>query len=138
LSDYAALYSDFKRGGLEVVALSPESQRKSRRLRKGLKLPFPVLADTHFEAARALGLMDHEKPGLPTPATLILDDRHHILLSSLNDWARSLAARDVLEYGRSLRQGDLTVPRPSELEKPKPGRFFLRGLANMALGVING
>ncbi len=138
LSDYAALYGEFKRAGLEVVALSPESQRKSRRLRKGLKLPFSVLSDAKFEAARALGLMDHEKTGLPTPATLILDDQRRILLSSLNDWARSLAARDVLEYGRSVRQGDLTVPRPSELEKPKPGRFFLRGLANMALGVING
>src|SRR5262249_4618785 len=57
LSDYADRYSEFKRAGVEVVALSPESQRKSRRLRTGLKLPFTVLSDSKLEAARAFGLI---------------------------------------------------------------------------------
>src|SRR6266852_1741576 len=61
LSDYADRYADFRRSGIEVVALSPESQRKSRRLRTGLKLPFTVLSDSKLEAAKGLGLMGHEK-----------------------------------------------------------------------------
>ncbi len=139
MSDYATLYGDFKRAGLEVVALSPESPRKSRRVRKGLKLPFPILSDPHFEAARGLGLMDHEKPGLPTPATLVLDNQRNILLSTLNDWDKSLAARDVLEYGRSVRQGEPVTPAPFELERPKAGPLlFLRGAANIALGWVRG
>lgn len=122
-----------------MVALSPESPRKSRRLRKGLKLPFPVLSDSHFEVARSLGLMGHEKPGLPAPGTLVLDRQRHILLSSLNDWAKSLAPRDVLEYGRSAKLGEAAVPPPFELETPKAGAlYFLRGIANMALGLVRG
>jgi peroxiredoxin len=69
LSDYAERYSDFKRSGVEVVALSPESPRRARRMRTGLKLPFTVLSDTHYLAAQTFGLMGHEKPGMPTPAT---------------------------------------------------------------------
>src|SRR5207245_9261997 len=55
LSDYADRYGEFRRSGIEVVALSPESQRKSRRLRTGLKLPFTVLSDSKLEAAKNFG-----------------------------------------------------------------------------------
>src|SRR5437660_8166679 len=51
LSDYAERYRDFKQSGVEVVAVSPESPRKSRRLRTQLKLPFTVLYDSRLKAA---------------------------------------------------------------------------------------
>jgi peroxiredoxin len=138
LADYAERYGDFKRAGVEVLALSPESQRKSRRLRMGLKLPFAVLSDARFEAAKSLGLMDRERVGLPTPATLVLDHQRRVVLSSLNEGTRSLIARDVLEYGRTLKQGNAAAPPPPpQLGRPKPGRLFLRGFANMALGLIS-
>lgn len=85
LSDYADRYSEFKRAGVEVVALSPESQRKSRRLRTGLKLPFTVLSDSKLEAARAFGLIGHEKPGQPTPATIVLDSARHQAVDAQSD-----------------------------------------------------
>jgi peroxiredoxin len=84
LADYAEHYPEFRRSGVEVIALSPETPRKARRMRTGLKLPFPVLSDTDFSAARVFGLMDHKKPGMPTPATLVLDSAGTVRLSTLN------------------------------------------------------
>jgi len=138
LSDYADRYSEFKRAGVEVVALSPESQRKSRRLRTGLKLPFTVLSDSKLEAARAFGLIGHEKPGQPTPATIVLDSGRGIRLSTLNQMEKCVLAPNTLEYARALRQGGVpaSIPEPP-VEKPKPGLLFVRGLANLAVGLVS-
>jgi peroxiredoxin len=140
LADYAERYSDFKRSGVEVVALSPETPRKARRMRTGLKLPFAVLSDTNYNAARSLGLMDHEKPGMPTPATLVLDGQGGVLLSTLNQGGNCLFAGDILEYARNLKRADpaaaATIPAP-QLASPKPGRLFAQALANMAAGLFS-
>ncbi len=145
LSDYAEHYSEFKRSGVEVLALSPETPRKARRMRKGLKLPFTVLSDAHFTAAHTFGLMDHERPGMPTPATLVLDTRRNVRLSTLNEREKSLFARDVLDYARALKQIDAGVatvgaaasmPTP-QVQAPKPGMLWARALANMAIGVVS-
>ncbi|HVN88650.1 MAG TPA: peroxiredoxin family protein [Candidatus Binataceae bacterium] len=140
LSDYAEHYGSFKSAGLEVFALSPESHRKSRRLRTGLKLPFTVLSDTRFDVAKNLGLMDHERPGLPTPATVMLDPGHRVLLSTLNDGTKSLLARDMLEYGRAVKQetSGASLPPPPQVHEHRPGPLFLRAIFNIATGLING
>jgi peroxiredoxin len=145
LSDYAERYADFKRSGVEVVALSPESPRKARRMRTGLKLPFTVLSDTHFVAAHTFGLMGHEKPGMPTPATLVLDAQRSVRLSTLNEAEKCLFAPDVLDYARALKQLNTnsavsgaiaSIPIP-EVGKPKAGVLWGRALANMAVGLIS-
>jgi peroxiredoxin len=145
LSDYAERYADFKRSGVEVVALSPESPRKARRMRTGLKLPFTVLSDTHFVAAHTFGLMSHEKPGMPTPATLVLDAERSVRLSTLNQAEKCLFARDVLDYTRARKQLNTSgavsgttasIPIP-EVGKPKAGVLWGRALANMAVGLIS-
>jgi peroxiredoxin len=145
LSDYAERYADFKRSGVEVVALSPESPRKARRMRTGLKLPFTVLSDTQFVAAQSFGLMGHEKPGMPTPATLVLDTQRSVRLSTLNQAEKCLFAPDVLDYARALKQLNTdravsgaiaSIPIP-EVGKPKAGVLWGRALANMAVGLIS-
>jgi peroxiredoxin len=137
LSDYAEHYTDFKRSGVEVLAVSPESQRKSRRLRTTLKLPFTVLSDSRFEAARTFGLMVDENAKLPNPATLMLDGQRRVRLTTLDQGARSLVARDVLEYATKLDRSESPAPLPLRLEQPKPGWLFARAFANMALGFIS-
>ncbi len=138
LADYAERYGDFKRAGIEVVALSPESQRKSRRLRTTLKLPFPVLSDARFEAAKSFGLLGHEPSGGPTPATLMLDNQRRVMLSTRNEGTRSLLARDVLEYARMARPGapSITAP-PPQVQPHKPGWLFARGLGNFVVGLVS-
>lgn len=137
LSDYGDRYADFKRSGIEVVAMSPESPRKARRMRTGLKLPFTVLSDANLKAAQALGLMGHEKPGMPTPATLVVDSRG-VRLRTFNQAQKCLFARDILEYARIFKQaGDPTsIPIP-QLAAPKPGSLFVRALANATAGLIS-
>jgi peroxiredoxin len=138
LSDYADRYAEFKRSGIEVVALSPESQRKSRRLRTGLKLPFTVLSDSKLEAAKNFSLIGHEKPGELTPATFVLDINRNVRLSALNQAEKCVFARDTLEFARALKQG---VPAASmqapQTERPKPGWLFARALMNMASGLVS-
>ena len=137
LADYADRYRDFKQSGVEVFAVSPESPRRSRRLRKQLKLPFTVLSDSKLEVASSFGLMGHEKPGEPTPATMVLDSRNDVVLSTFNQWSKSLVASDTLEYARALKQGgnSRSLPAP-QVEAPKPGFMFVRGLLNIAVGVV--
>ena len=140
LADYAEHYPEFRRSGVEVIALSPETPRKARRMRTGLKLPFAVLSDTDYGAARVFGLMDHEKPGMPTPATLVLDNTGGVRLSTLNEWTKSVFAGDILEYVRTLKQTDgaaaAAIPAP-EVTVPKPGILFARAFANMAAGLFS-
>ena len=137
LADYADRYTDFKRSGIEVVALSPESPRKARRMRTGLKLPFTVLSDTNLRAAQVFGLMGHEKPGQPTPATLVLDSRG-VRLRTFNEGGKCIFARDSLEYARRFRQtsAPTSIPTPV-VASPKPGVLFVRALANAAAGLIS-
>jgi len=46
--------------------------------------------------------MDHEKPGMPTPATLILDSAGTVQLSTLNQWTRSVFARAFANMAAGL------------------------------------
>jgi hypothetical protein len=114
-------------------------------MRTGLKLPFTVLSDTHFVAAHTFGLMGHEKPGMPTPATLVLDAQRSVRLSTLNQAEKCLFAPDVLDYARALKQLNTnsaisaavaSIPIP-EIGKPKAGVLWGRALANMAVGLIS-
>ncbi len=138
LADYGERYRDFKQSGIEVFAVSPESPRRARRLRRQLKLPFAVLSDSRLEVARNFGLMDHEKPGEPTPATLVLDGRRGVMLLTLNQLEKCLLARDTLAYARALRQeGSMPSPPAPQVERPQAGPgYFARGLWNMAAGLV--
>ena len=137
LADYADRYTEFRRSGIEVFAMSPESPRKARRMRTGLKLPFTVLSDANFKAAQAFGLMGHEKPGQPTPATLVLDSRG-VRLRTFNQAEKCLFANDTLEYARTFKQTNApaSIPAP-QLATPKPGGLFVRALANAAAGLVS-
>jgi len=138
LADYAERYREFKQSGVEVVAVSPESPRRSRRMRQQLNLPFAVLSDAKLQVANRFGLMGHEKPGQATPATLVLDPRHGVVMSTLNDFTKCVVARDALSFVRAHQ--DSTAPvasmAPPPVENPKPGFLFLRGLINMAAGLV--
>jgi peroxiredoxin len=138
LSDYADHYAEFKRLGVEVVALSVESRRKCRRLRAGLKLPFRVLSDVNWDVAKSLGLGVEERFGNPTPATLMVDYERRIRFLVLDQGKKSLFARDLLEYARGLnRAGASSLPPPRVEAAVKPGLLFVRAIVNMAVGFVS-
>ncbi len=138
MSDYGERYGEFKRSGIEVVALTPEGPRQARRMRTRLKLPFTVLSDKRCDAARAFGLLEND-PGSksPTPATLVLDAQRQVRLSALNSGIKSVLAQDMLEYTRGLK-----VERPLAAQLApvtlKPGRLFFQALANLVTSVVRG
>jgi len=137
LADYAERYAEFRQAGAEIVAVSPESPRRSRRLRTQLKLPFTVLSDSRFEAAKVLGLLSREKPGEPTPATLLLDRQRGVTMSTLNQREKSVVAVDMLDYVREARQLNILAAIPVlSVTTPKPGILFARALVNLATGIF--
>lgn len=138
LANYADHYAEFKRLGVEVVALSSESRRKCRRLRTGLKLLFTVLSDVNWDAAKGLGLGVEERWGNPTPATLMVDHGRRIRFLALDQDKKSLFARDMLEYARGLnREGASSLPPPRVEAAVKPGLLFVRAIMNMAVGFVS-
>jgi alkyl hydroperoxide reductase subunit AhpC len=106
-------------------------------MRTGLKLPFAVLSDSKLELAKGFGLIGHEKPGEPTPATLVLDDAGRVQMSTLNEGAKSVFARDTFDYVLALKQGApaASVAAP-KVESPKPGFLFFKALANKAASLV--
>jgi hypothetical protein len=81
--------------------------------------------------------MGHEKPGQPTPATLVIDGRGGVALSTLNQREKSLVARDTLAFARALKQSATAAPLPiPQLETPKPGLLALKAIWNIASGLV--
>jgi hypothetical protein len=108
------------------------------RLRMGLKLPFTVLSDMNWEAAKGLGLGVEERFGNPTPATLLVDYERRIRFLVLDQGKKSLFARDLLEYARGLnRAGASSLPPPMVEAAVKPGLLFVRAIVNMAVGFVS-
>jgi peroxiredoxin len=136
LADYGERYGEFRQSGIEVVGLTPEGPRQARRLRTGLKLPFTVLCDASRDAARAFGLLSRE-PGKDdlTPATLVLDAQRRMRLSALNSGEKCVFARDMLEYARAVKSERVPASAPP-LQSPKPGRLFLRAIANVVTSIV--
>lgn len=103
-----------------------------------------MLSDAKLEASTALGLVMDERYGGPTPATLMLDAARRVELSTLNQVKTghpprdlSLLARDVLDFGRAIKQGSgASSPQPPSVEEVKPGLLWIRALTNMALGFV--
>ena len=84
-----------------------------------------------------------ERYGGPTPATFMLDAQRRVRLSTLNQVKLghppkdlSLLARDVLQFGRAIKQDSAPATPPPSVEEVKPGILFIRALANMALGFV--
>ena len=70
--------AEFRKRGVEVVAVSPDPVENNRSVVERLGLDFPILSDQKLELTRALGL-EHAGAGpggatIPRPATLILRD----------------------------------------------------------------
>ncbi len=97
-----------------------------------------MLSDSKLEVARSFGLIGHEKPGQPTPATLVLDGPRGVKLSTLNQGVKCLFARDLLDYTRAMKHDGEVSPMPApQVTQPKPGRLFATALMNVAAGLMN-
>ena len=66
-----------EQAGLEIIAVSPDSNEQSQRLANGLRVSYRFVADRDLAVARSWGLVHpHGGPDgqdVPRPATIVLD-----------------------------------------------------------------
>jgi peroxiredoxin len=76
LQGLGAELSEAERAGVEIVAISPDSNEQSQKVADGLRLGDRFLADRDLAVARSYGLV-HARGGpegqdVPRPATVVL------------------------------------------------------------------
>jgi peroxiredoxin len=107
LQGLGAELSEAERAGVEIVAISPDSNEQSQTVADGLRLGYRFLADRDLAVARSYGLV-HARGGpegqdVPRPATVVLDRDGIVRWFSLS---RNLQVRpdpgDVLHAVRGL------------------------------------
>ena len=77
LQGLGAELSEAERAGVEIVAISPDSNEQSQKVADGLRLGYRFVADRDLAVARSYGLV-HARGGpdgqdVPRPATVVLD-----------------------------------------------------------------
>src|SRR5262245_29755421 len=77
LQGLGAQLSEAERAGVEIVAVSPDSNEHSQQVAEGLRLNYRFVADRDLTVARRYGLV-HRAGGpdgqdVPRPATIVVD-----------------------------------------------------------------
>jgi peroxiredoxin len=107
LQGLGAQLSEAERAGVEIVAVSPDSNEQSQKVAEGLRLNYRFLADRDLTVARRYGLV-HASGGpdgqdVPRPATIVVDRDGFVRWFSVS---RNFQVRpdpgDVLRVVRSL------------------------------------
>ena len=77
LQGLGAQLSEAEKAGVEIFAISPDSNAQSQKIAEGLRLAYRFLADRDLAVARQFGLVHaHGGPegqDVPRPATVVLD-----------------------------------------------------------------
>ena len=129
MADYAPLYSEFKKAGAEVVALSVDPPERSAALRGDLQLPFPILSDRSRKVITEWGLLNpREKGGIAIPATILIDRGGIIRLREQENTLARVPPAKMLEYVRALTNDPAT--QSPKARGVSPGLMFLRAIAN--------
>ena len=89
LQGLGAELSDAEKAGVEIIAVSPDSNEQSQRLADGLRLAYRFVADRDLAVSRRYGLI-HAGGGpdgedVPRPATVVLDRDGVVRWLSLSD-----------------------------------------------------
>jgi peroxiredoxin len=107
LQGLGAKLSEAERAGVEIIAVSPDSNEQSQKVADGLRLAYRFVADRDLAVTRRYGLV-HARGGpdgrdVPRPATVVLDRDGMVRWFSVS---RNLQVRpdpdDVLRAVRAL------------------------------------
>jgi len=96
--EFRELYQQFVGLDCAVIGVSTDSVESHRGFAEKHGLPFPLLADTHGELARAFGVLER---GMAQRATFVLDREGRVTRSFLEVTPRGHAQR-VLNFVRTL------------------------------------
>ena len=67
-------YEDIKAGGVELIAISSDTQFGTGNTRQDLQITFPLLSDGDLEAITDYNVVEQATPFLARPTTYIIDE----------------------------------------------------------------
>lgn len=114
LAELTAHADDFRRAGVDVIAISADPIERSKMLAGFLKTGIPLLSDNHESILAPLGLVQHHRNGEPDnaiPAFLIVD-RNGIVrwLFTSPYYRESPRPETLLDAAKSVISGESAMP----------------------------
>lgn len=116
LAELSSRYEEFRKAGLEILAVSNEEVTQGRRVLDQIGPPFPLLLDSSSDVIGRLGLVVGKrdplgwvlrKRGYAHPAVVIVDENRCIQWSYVGRTYRDRPSPDhILEAARSARRRD--------------------------------
>jgi peroxiredoxin len=127
LAEYRDLYSSFRAGGANVVAVSVDAPEKSEVVRRELQLPFLILSDSQRRVVREWDIYNpNEKGGIAKPAVFVLAPDRRVRFVSIDEVASRVPAAEVLRR-LTEQDSDAATKRKALI----PGvRTFFRAIRN--------
>ena len=130
MADYRDHYSEIQAAGAGLVAVSVDSAHKTEALRRGLRLPFPILCDTERRVIKDWDICNpREKGGIAKPAVFIIGPDRVLRYSSVDDVAKRVPASVIIHVLTTAK----APPACRKLYIPALGDF-VRALRNKGRG----
>ncbi|MAZ49549.1 MAG: alkyl hydroperoxide reductase [Halobacteriovoraceae bacterium] len=127
LKEFERLYSDFKKDGITLIALAPDTAKEIKKTKRNHKLSFPIFSDSNNEIASQFGLafqlpadlqkvyqkfgidlkasQGNSENRLPMPGTYIIDKEGNIRYAFAKaDYTLRAEPRDVLKRAQSIQR----------------------------------
>jgi peroxiredoxin len=122
LADYRDHYQEICTAGASVVALAVDALEKSEPMRRGLRLPFPILCDTDRHVVREWDLYNpQERGGIAKPAIFVIQPDRKISYAAVDTVATRAPASEIV---RVLRAAPDAQPVRPKTYIPRPADFF--------------
>jgi peroxiredoxin len=129
LADYASLYPSFGAAGAELAAVSVDPPERSAAVKRDMALLYPILSDGSREVIGRWGVLNaKEKGGIAMPSVFVLDHDLRLRMLAVEEVARRLTPGEVLRFVVAMHNAQ-DADQPG-MRKVRPGRMFLRALAN--------
>lgn len=127
LADYRDRIDAFEKIGVKIVALSPDLQDASGRVKQNGELPFPLLCDPDRALVSAWKLPNARDMRTAIPATFLVDAALRVRFTSLDDGFAAVSVADVLAHCRSLLRGQRPCAPPKRVFRIPGFRWWLSG-----------
>jgi peroxiredoxin len=102
LADYRDHYNEIRAAGAEVGAISVDPPENSEPLRRGLRLPFPILCDTERRVVHEWDIYNpRERGGVAKPAVFVIERDRRVRYAAMDGVASRAPAAEVLRLLRN-------------------------------------
>jgi len=122
LAELTARAGDFRRAGVNIVAISADPVERSKMLAGFLRTKIPLLSDTSESILAPLGLVQHHRNAEPDnaiPAFFILDRNAVVRWTFTSPYYRELPRPDtILDAAKSIIAGESTSGRAPTASPP--------------------